>query len=225
MINISENLNNISADIVKVCKKYQKNYKDINLIAVSKTILSDKIEDAIKWGIVDFGENRVEEAMEKWPKLKEEYPKAILHMIGHLQSKKVKNAVKLFDFIHSLDSLKLAYALKFEMEKQKKFLKIFIQVNLANEDAKTGIKLEDVDEFIDKVQNEVKLPIFGLMCIPPANKEPSLYFALLNKIAKKHNIANLSMGMSSDYGTAIALNSNYIRVGQSIFGQRRKKNN
>ena len=219
-MSISRNLDVISDDILKVCKKYHKNKDDITLMAVSKTVGVDKITDAINWGCRDFGENRVEEAKEKWPELKEKYPDIKLHLIGRLQSKKIKKAIELFDFIHSVDSLKLADFLKKEMDKQKKFPKIFIQVNIGLESNKTGVELEEIDDFINQVKNDIKLPIFGLMCIPPIDEEASLYFALLNKIAKKHQINNLSMGMSNDYESAIALNSNYIRIGTAIFGQR-----
>ncbi len=220
MTTVSCNLDNISANIDKICQKYKRNRQNINLIAVSKAIVVNKIEDAINWGCRDFGENRVEEAMEKWSILKEKYNDIKLHLIGHLQSKKVRNAVKLFDFIHSLDSLKLANLIKVEMEKQQRFPKIFIQVNIGCEDSKTGVALGEIDDFIFKIKNEVGLPIFGLMCIPPVNKDASLYFALANKIAKKHAINNCSMGMSSDYESAIANNSNYIRVGTAIFGDK-----
>lgn len=162
----------------------------------------------------------MEEAIEKWPNLKEKYDGINLHLIGHLQSKKTKKAVSLFDFIHSVDSLKLANVLKNEMEKQQKFPKIFIQVNIGGEESKTGVALDEIDNFIATIKNDIKLPIFGLMCIPPANKDASPYFALAHKIAQKHQISNLSMGMSSDYESAIAINSNYIRVGTAIFGER-----
>jgi pyridoxal phosphate enzyme (YggS family) len=218
MTKIAKNLDIINNDIDKICTKYQKNKNNVNLIAVSKTILADKIEEAIIWGCKDFGENRIQEAQDKWINLKIKYPDTKLHLIGHLQSKKVKNAVQLFDFIHSLDSLKLANILKLEMEKQERHLNIFIQVNIGSESSKTGVELEDVDDFINKVTSEIKLPIYGLMCIPPANEDSSTYFALLHKIATKYQIKHLSMGMSRDYSSAIAINSTYIRVGAAIFG-------
>lgn len=222
MAQIAENLNKIKQDIVKICQKYDKKPENVNLIAVSKTIISEKIEEAIKWGCQDFGENRVEEAAEKWPNLQTKYHEnnLKLHLIGHLQSKKAKKAVEIFDFIHSLDNLKLAKILKKEIEKQQKSPKIFIQINIGDEENKSGIALKEADNFIDEVKNNVQLPIFGLMCIPPIDSEPSLYFALMNKIAQKHHIENLSMGMSSDYEAAIALDANYIRVGTAIFGKR-----
>lgn len=218
---IAQNLIKIHDNIDKICKKYQRNKREINLIAVSKQILSNKIEDAINWGCRDFGENRVEEAIDKWVSLKQKYQGIRLHLIGHLQSKKVKNAVEMFDFIHSVDSIKLAKMLKSECEKQQKYPKIFIQVNIGAESSKTGIELENIDNFIHEITNDIKLPIFGLMCIPPAEKDAAPYFTLLHKIAQKHNIKNLSMGMSNDYESAIAINSNYIRIGSSIFGDRK----
>ena len=214
---IDRNLDLVDSNLSKICQKYQKNRSDISLIAVSKTIETARIEAAINWGCKNFGENRIEETKEKWPELKAKYPQTKLHFIGHLQSKKAADAVNVFDFIHSLDSLKLAEILKKEMEKQRKFLKVFVQVNIGEEVNKSGIKLEEVDNFIMQLRN-INFPIFGLMCIPPINKEASLYFALLHKIAKKHQIRNLSMGMSADYEAAIALNSNFIRIGSAIFG-------
>lgn len=219
MPTIAQNLDFLTQNIEKLCRKFQRNRNDVNLIAVSKTILSNKIEEAIIWGVKDFGENKVEEAQSKWPLLREKYSGVKLHLIGHLQSKKAKKAVQIFDFIHSLDSLKLAEILKSEMEKQKKFPKIFIQINIGEEESKSGIKLEQADQFISEIK-KLDLEIFGLMCIPPINEEAGLYFALLNKIAKKHQIKNLSMGMSSDFEAAIATGSNYLRIGTAIFESR-----
>lgn len=217
MPTIAQNLDFITSNIATLCRKYQRKQSDVSLIAVSKTILSDKIEEAIIWGIKNFGENRVEEAWDKWPELKIKYPDVKLHLIGHLQSKKAKKAVQLFDYIHSLDSLKLAKILKDEMEKQQKFPKIFLQVNIGSEEEKSGASLEELDELIINLK-KMDFPIFGLMCIPPVQKEASLYFALLNKIAKKYQISNLSMGMSGDFESAIATGSNYLRIGTAIFG-------
>ncbi len=189
------------------------------MIAVCKTILQSKIEDAIKSGCYNFGENRVEEACEKWIYLKNKYPETKLHLIGHLQSKKVKKAINIFDYIHSLDSIKLAEIIKNEMDKQNKYPKIFLQVNIANESTKTGINIDEIDEFINIIQNKIGVAVFGLMCLPPLSEESSPYFALLANIAKKHNIQNLSMGMSADYESAIATNSNYVRIGTAIFAE------
>jgi len=217
---ISNNLHKVRNNIAIFSKKYNRNSGDVNLIAVSKTILQDKIEDAIKSGCKDFGENRVEESLEKWPDLKIKYPDIKLHLIGRLQSKKAKKAVTIFDYIHSVDSIKLANILKNEMDKKKKYPKLFIQVNIGSEVSKTGVDIREIDNFINILKNEIKLDIFGLMCIPPADEEASPYFTLLYNVAQKYKIPNLSMGMSRDYESAIASNSNYIRIGTSIFGKR-----
>lgn len=216
---IERNLLLLKNKIEQFCKTYKKDSKKINLIAVSKTVLPEKIIEAIKSGQLIFGENYIKEAEEKWPKIKEEFPQIELHFIGHLQSNKADKAVKLFDFIHTLDSKKLALALKKEMQKQNKFPQIFIQVNIGGEEQKGGVSLNELADLLNFCQTE-NLKICGLMCIPPAEESPSPYFALLAKLAKEHNLPNLSMGMSADFEAAIAMNSNYIRVGTTIFGKR-----
>jgi len=219
-MNIAENINLIRSKINQAAKSHLRNPSIINLVAVSKNFGITKIEEAINSGCNIFGENKVTEAKEKWPKLKEKYPEIKLHLIGHLQSNKAKDAVKLFDVIESLDSEKLAEILAMEMTKQNKFLEIFVQINLGEEEQKSGISPQDADQFIKKVINDYKLNVTGVMGIPPANENPALYFALLTTIAKRNNLKNISMGMSGDYEVAIALSANFVRVGSAIFGTR-----
>ena len=219
-MNIAENINLIRSKINQAAKSHLRNPSIINLVAVSKNFGITEIEEAINSGCNIFGENKVTEAKEKWPKLKEKYPEIKLHLIGHLQSNKAKDAVKLFDVIESLDSEKLAKILAMEMTKQNKFLEIFVQINLGEEEQKSGISPQDADQFIKKVINDYKLNVTGVMGIPPANENPALYFALLTTIAKRNNLKNISMGMSGDYETAIALGANFVRVGSAIFGTR-----
>lgn len=217
---IERNLFLINQRINQACKLYSKNKSDINLIAVSKKQPAEKIYATIKAGINNFGENYIQETQEKWFEIKKENPQIKLHFIGNLQSNKAKEAVQLFDFIHSLDSEKLALQLKKEINKQQKNPQIFIQVNISEEIQKNGIAINEVKDFIDFAKNQCSLNIIGLMCIPNPQEQASPYFALLNKIAKENNLSNLSMGMTADFEEAIALNSNYIRIGTAIFGER-----
>ena len=174
----------------------------------------------INHGQKDFGENKIQEAIQKWSSIKKDLIDINLHMIGKIQSNKVKFAVPLFDFIHSLDSLKLAEKISNEQKKYKKDIKIFIQVNIGNELQKSGINPNDVDYFKNKCVNELNLNIVGLMCLPPKNKEASIYFDEMNNLLKKVNLKELSMGMSNDYLEAINYNSSYVRIGTKIFGTR-----
>ena len=174
----------------------------------------------INHGQKDFGENKIQEAIQKWSSIKKDLIDINLHMIGKIQSNKVKFAVPLFDFIHSLDSLKLAEKISNEQKKYKKDIKIFIQVNIGNELQKSGINPNDVDYFKNKCVNELNLNIVGLMCLPPKNKEASIYFDEMNYLLKKVNLKELSMGMSNDYLEAINYNSSYVRIGTKIFGTR-----
>ena len=219
-MNITENINLIRSKINQTAKKHGRDPADVNLVAVSKNFGVTEIETAINSGCRIFGENKVIEAKEKWPELKEKYPEIKLHLIGHLQSNKAKDAVKLFDVIESLDSEKLAGILAEEMKKQKKYLEIFIQINIGCEEQKSGVLPEDADQFIRKIIDNYGLNITGVMGIPPANENPALYFALLTTIAKRNNLKNISMGMSGDYETAIGLGANFVRIGSAIFGSR-----
>ncbi|MDF1748141.1 MAG: YggS family pyridoxal phosphate-dependent enzyme [Alphaproteobacteria bacterium] len=192
----------------------------VNLIAVSKTYGSDSIIPLLDAGHKQFGENKVQEAEDKWPALKEQYPDTVLHLIGPLQSNKAKNAVALFDVIQTVDRLKIAKFIARECEQQDRKLGIFVQINTGEEPQKAGIPPIEADSFIKEVRDSMGLSIQGLMCIPPVDQQPSPHFALLAKIAERNGIECLSMGMSSDYETAIRLGATHIRVGSAIFGAR-----
>lgn len=210
----------INDKIKKACRLYKQESSRVNLIAVSKTIPSEKIYEAIDSGCKIFGENYIKEAKEKWPEIKKKFPEIKLHFVGHLQSNKAAEAVELFDSIQTLDSEKLALALKKEMQKQQKNLEFFIQVNIGEEDQKGGVAPAEVANFV-KFCREEGLNIVGLMCIPPAGELASPYFALLSKMASENNLQNLSMGMSADFEEAIALGATHVRVGTAIFGERK----
>jgi pyridoxal phosphate enzyme (YggS family) len=189
------------------------------IIAVSKTFKIDKILPIIEHGHIDFGENKVQEALEKWTEIKKKKLKIKLHMIGKLQTNKVKFAVKLFDYIHSVDSQKLAKKIAEEQLKLDKRVKIFLQVNIGDESQKSGIKKNDLDKLVYYCK-EIKLDLIGLMCIPPANIDPEYYFKEMQQLNKNYGFKELSMGMSSDYIQAAKNLSTYLRIGSSIFGQR-----
>jgi len=213
-----ENLLNIKNNI-----KENLNLLNINnnpkIIAVSKTFKIDKIKPLIDYGHLDFGENKVQEAIEKWTEIKKLNPELKLHMIGKLQTNKVKFAVKLFDYIHSVDSEKLAKKIADEQLKINKRIKIFLQVNIGKEDQKSGINKNDINKLVSYC-NEIKLDLIGLMCIPPANIDPEIYFKQMYQLNKSLNFNELSMGMSSDFLLAVKHFSTFIRIGSSIFGQR-----
>ena len=192
----------------------------IKIIAVTKTFSMDNILPLIDHGHTEYGENKVQEAVDKWSQIKLVNKNLNLHMIGKLQTNKVKMAVKLFDYIHSLDSMKLAKKIYEEQNKIKKNLKIFIQVNVGNESQKGGIMINELSQFYQTCTNDYNLDIIGLMCIPPIENDPSEYFEKIENAAKKLSLNNLSMGMSSDYLKAIDFNSNFIRIGTKIFGKR-----
>ena len=189
------------------------------IIAVSKTFKIDKIKPLIEYGHLDFGENKVQEALEKWIEIKKINPKIKWHMIGKLQTNKVKFAVKLFDYIHSVDSEKLAKKIADEQNKINKKIKVFLQVNIGDENQKSGINKNQIDQLVS-FSKEIGLNVIGLMCIPPINVDPEGYFIEMNKLNKDQGFAELSMGMSSDYLMAAKNLSTYVRVGSSIFGQR-----
>ena len=198
----------------------RQNNKNIpTLIAVSKTFQMDKIMPLLEHGHLDFGENKVQEAVEKWSEIKEKKPNIQLHMIGGLQTNKVKFAVKLFDYIHSVDSEKLAKKIADEQIKIGKKIKIFIQVNIGNENQKSGINKNEIKNLVNYCK-ELKLNIVGLMCIPPVDIDPLGYFDEMNKITQTYGFTELSMGMSADYLDAAKKNSTFLRIGSSIFGQR-----
>mgnify|MGYP006251973881 FL=1 len=189
------------------------------IIAVSKTFKMDKISPLVEHGHLDFGENKVQEAIEKWTEIKVSKPNIQLHMIGKLQTNKVKFAVKLFDYIHSVDSEKLAKKIADELLKVKRKIKIFIQVNIGDETQKSGINIDETNNLVVFCK-KLNLNVVGFMCIPPSDIDPSIYFEEMDKINKINNFKELSMGMSSDYIKAAQHNSTYLRIGSNIFGQR-----
>ena len=189
------------------------------IIAVSKTFSIDKILPLIDYGHVDFGENKVQEAVEKWSEVKKNNSKIKLHMVGKLQTNKVKFAVKIFDYIHSVDSQKLAKKIFDEQNKLNKKIKIFLQVNIGDESQKSGINKKDVSQLISYCK-DIGLDVIGLMCIPPANIDPESFFEEMKKINKASGLKQLSMGMSSDFLLAVKHLATYVRIGSSIFGRR-----
>jgi len=209
-------------DIENNVKVYLNELKIKNIptiVAVSKTFKIDTILPLIEYGHIDYGENKVQEAVEKWAETKKKFPEIKLHMIGKLQTNKVKFAVQIFDYIHSVDSEKLAKKIADEQNKINKNIKIFLQVNIGNENQKSGINKDDVIKLANYC-NEIGLNLIGLMCIPPVDIDPETYFEEMVKLNKILGFTELSMGMSSDYLVAAKFNSTFIRIGSSIFGQR-----
>ncbi len=191
------------------------------VIAVTKTFSVDKIKPLIDEGHIHFGENKLQEAEKKWPEVKKKSSSIRLHMIGKLQSNKAKKAVHLFDYIHSLDNIKLAEKIsQYEKELGKK-IKLFIQVNLAEEKQKSGILLKDLNDFYNYCRDKLDLDIIGLMCLPPINSESNKYFQILKKKSEELNLHEISMGMSADYEEAVCAGSTFIRIGSAIFGERK----
>ena len=190
-----------------------------NIIAVSKTFKIDKILPLIKHGHTNFGENKVQEAVEKWSEIKKVNPEIKLHMIGRLQTNKVKFAVQLFDFIHSVDSEKLAKKIADEQNKLNKKIKIFLQINIGNENQKSGLNKQDINRLVSYCK-EIGLDLLGLMSIPPANIKPDKYFEEMDSLNKAYSFKELSMGMSSDFLIAAKNRSTYLRIGSGIFGER-----
>ena len=205
--------------IEKLVKSKNTDLKKITVIAISKTFKLEKILPLIDYGHLDYGENKVQEALDKWSDIKSKKPDIKLHLVGKLQSNKVKFAVKIFDFIHSVDTKKLAKKIADEELKLKKKIKIFIQVNIGNEDQKSGVNREELEDLFLYCKS-LNLDVIGLMCLPPANHDPDPFFSELNELNKKFNLTELSMGMSSDYVKAIEHSSTYLRIGSEIFGQR-----
>lgn len=216
-MNSVENLNLIKRNIEKAKAGYSVN-QQVNLIAVSKTHSIDAIKSLLDSGHRIFGENKVQEAKEKFPLLKEKYPNIELHLIGSLQSNKVKDALSLFDVIHTIDRTSLIDEIIKELVKNPRSVKYFIQVNIGNEPQKGGVATENLGDLINYAKG--KIVISGLMCVPPFDKNPEPYFLQLKQLADKYNLAELSMGMSGDYEAAIKCGATYIRVGTAIFGQR-----
>ena len=218
-------MHNTIQNLINIEKNIQANLNDLNInnqtkiIAVSKTFSVSKILPLIHHGHTDFGENKVQEAVDKWTELKKEYPNLKLHMIGKLQTNKVKYAVKLFDYIHSVDNEKLARKISEEDKKLNKKTKVFIQVNIGEEDQKSGVSKIEIFKLLSYCR-EIKLDVVGLMCIPPLENDPDSYFKEMSKLNKGFGFSELSMGMSSDYLKASEHSATYLRIGSSIFGQR-----
>jgi len=212
---IIERFNKIKSNINKLTTS-----KPVNIIAVSKTFAIDHIKPLIDYGHNHFGENKVQEAIAKWTDLKSKNINLNLHMVGKLQSNKAKDAVKLFDYIHSLDNQKLADALSKHQTNLNKNLNYFIQVNIGNELQKSGIPVGELDPFYNYCKNEINLNILGLMVIPPNDNNPDRYFKSLYELNKSLALEDLSMGMSADYIEAIKHGATFVRVGSSIFGER-----
>jgi len=212
-------IHNSVNNLVSIKKEIQLKNDNTKVIAVSKTFPIENILPLIELGHIDYGENKVKEALDKWRNIKNENKSVKLHLIGKLQTNKVKLALGIFDYIHSLDSEKLATKISEEQIKQEKKPKIFIQVNIGDEDQKSGLSKEKLGEFYKFCKN-LNLDIIGTMCIPPADQNPKKYFTEMNKINQELNFKELSMGMSSDYLEAIKNNATFIRVGSKIFGSR-----
>ena len=217
MHNILRNLQEIKQEIY--LKNSDKN-KLVNLIAVSKNFQMDKIKPLIENGHMHFGENKVQEAVNKWEIIKAQNKDLKLHMIGRLQKNKVKYVIPLFDYIHSLDNIKLAEKISLEQKKYKKNLKIFIQINIGNEEQKNGIRVEQLENFYNTCVKNLDLEIVGLMCLPPENHDSRPYFKKMKELNKNLGLKELSMGMSSDYLEAVEFGASFVRVGSKIFGKR-----
>ena len=205
--------------LIKSNIENNQNLKFPNIIAVSKTFKLEKILPLIDHGHIDYGENKVQEAIEKWTLIKEKKPNIKLHLIGKLQTNKVKFAIKIFDYIHSLDSIKLAKKIADEEKKQNRKTQLFIQVNIGNEDQKSGVDLKNLTELYSYCK-ELDLNVIGLMCIPPFEEDSEKYFKEMKILNKKLNLSKLSMGMSSDYLKAIENSATHVRIGSNIFGSR-----
>ena len=205
--------------LIKSNIENNQNLKFPNIIAVSKTFKLEKILPLIDYGHIDYGENKVQEAIEKWTLIKEKKPNIKLHLIGKLQTNKVKFAIKIFDYIHSLDSIKLAKKIADEEKKQNRKTQLFIQVNIGNEDQKSGVDLKNLTDLYSYCK-ELDLNVIGLMCIPPFEEDSEKYFKEMKILNKKLNLTNLSMGMSSDYLKAVENSATHVRIGSNIFGSR-----
>jgi len=214
----AETLPDIRARIEKAAKLAGRK-PDVTLVAVSKTFGAEDIRPVLEAGQRVFGENRVQEAAAKWPALRDAFPGVELHLVGQLQSNKAVEAVALFDVIHSLDRSSLVAALAKAMAASGRRVPCFVQVNIGDEPQKGGVAIDDLPALLAEAR-AAELPLAGLMCVPPADKEPAPYFALLAKLAARHGLSGLSMGMSSDFETAVQLGATHVRVGSALFGVR-----
>ncbi len=219
MSDASQRLEQVRAGIARAALLARRRPDEVTLIAVSKTHPAEAIEPLIAAGQRDFGENRVQEAQGKWPGLRSAHPQVQLHLIGRLQSNKAEDAIALFDAIHSVDRPSLVSALARATAKAGRRPDCFLQVNIGDEPQKGGCPVAELPALIAQAR-EVGLPVAGLMCIPPADVEPAPYFALLAKLARRHDVTGLSMGMSSDYETAVTIGATHVRVGTALFGER-----
>jgi pyridoxal phosphate enzyme (YggS family) len=213
-------LENVKQHIAAAARDAGRRPEDVELIAVSKTFEAADIRTILEAGHRTFGENRVQEAAGKWPGLRNDFEGIELHLIGPLQSNKTRQAVELFDVIHTVDRKKIADTIAKEIEAQKKPLRLFIQVNTGEEPQKAGINPAETGSFVTYCRDELSLPIHGLMCIPPVDEEPGIHFALLGALAAANGLKELSMGMSADYEIAIRFGATAVRVGSAIFGAR-----
>jgi PLP dependent protein len=220
---IAANLHATRARIDVAARAADRHADDVMLVAVAKTHPAEAVEAALAAGQTVFGENRVQEAQAKYPELKRAHPELRLHLIGPLQTNKIKQAIEVCDAIETVDRDKLAQGIAAELAKSGKAVDLFIQVNTGEEEQKAGIAPREADDFIRRCRTEYKLPVVGLMCIPPAEEHPAPHFALLGEIAKRHNLQQLSMGMSGDYELAIQMGATHVRVGTAIFGARETK--
>ena len=212
-------LNSIKSLVYSQEKKLGVTEGSISIIAVSKLQPTERVELALKSGHRIFGENRVQEANDKWPKFKEKFKNVELHLLGPLQRNKVRDAVELFDFIHTIDNIKLAQRISLIMEETGHRPKLFIQVNTGKEPQKAGVDVDNLENLLT-VCSELRLPVVGLMCIPPVLEDPFSHFEALRSLKEKYGLSELSMGMSNDFEKAILAGASYIRVGSAIFGQR-----
>ncbi len=220
MHNVVERLMAIQSEIKELLIKNNSQNKDLNIIIVCKTFSMDKIFPLIDVGHVHFGENKVQEAESKWKEVKKKHPNIRLHMVGKLQANKVKAALNIFDYIHSVDNYRLGEKIvKYEKELNKK-IKTFVQVNVGEESQKSGISPKNVNQFVNHCKNSLSLNIIGLMCLPPINDNPEKYFLHLNQLRNQLDLCHLSMGMSNDYQTAIKCGSTFLRIGSKILGER-----
>ena len=213
-------LSAVEQEVARACKEARRDRSSVTLVAVSKTFDADAIAPVIEAGQRVFGENRVQEAKAKWPGLMSVYPGIALHLVGPLQSNKAKEAVALFDAIHSVDRPSICEALAKEFAAQQRWPQLFVQLNTGEEPQKAGVAPSEADSFIASCREKYRLPISGLMCIPPVNDAPAPHFALTAKIAARNGLNNLSMGMSADFAIAIAFGATHVRIGSAIFGKR-----
>jgi len=217
----ASSLHAVQREIAGAARGCGREPASVRLIAVTKTVPTELIEDVIALGQRRFGENRIQEVQAKWPELKARYPDVELHLIGPLQSNKARDAVALFDVIHSVDRPKIARTLAEEIARSGKRPRLLVQVNTGEERQKAGVLPAETDAFVAQCRDEYGLAIEGLMCIPPLDEEPSLHFALLANIAARLGLKELSMGMSGDFAAAIAFGATYVRIGTAIFGARK----